>query len=347
MVLLMLVVLCFCSLKEVAASGSPISPQSYKNVLNQGFTTTYFEQLNFDQVYDKKDVEDVSERGFTNLRLRCREDLDGFNMTAFLANLETVVDDCLSLNVTPYISWINHAAEADATEKNRQGYLDWWKAVAIQLKDKDYRLSFNLFTELDTDSSLRTNTSGYNDWTRSVIKVIRDTGGNNEKRILILASPEISAEGLQKIDPTIYQNDTYLMIEAHTYAAGPQNIFENGSCKSSPPRCWIGDGETMGKSLVDQNIEFATKFTRDNGIEIVWGAWMPFDNTSGGLNETEVIDFSTYFVQSLKNASIPWSVNDLNTFYDVMANQWKTELSTIKEQQFNTTLVLDAIVENM
>lgn len=347
MVMLLLVVLCSFSLEGVFASSSPISPQDYKNVLKQGFATTYFEQLNFDEVYDKKDVEDVAERGFTNLRLRCRQDLDGLNMTDFLANLETVVDDCLSLNVTPYISWINQAAELDATEESRQGYLDWWKAVAMQLKDKDYRVSFNLFNEIDTENSLRKNASSYNDWTRSVIEIIRETGGNNEKRILILASPEKSAEGLQKIDPTIYQNDTYLMIEAHTYAAGPQNVFEDGSCTSSPPSCWTGDGDTMGKSLLDQNIASATNFTRENGIEIVWGSWMPFDSTSGTLNQTEVIDFSTYFVQSLKDASIPWSLNDLDKFYDTMARQWKSELSTIKGQEFNTTLVLDAIVENM
>ena len=78
-------------------------------------------------------------------------------------------------------------------------YVDWWTAVAKQLKDKDYRLSFNLFTELGKDTckrnnksseSLRKKTHKYNIWTRNVTKAIRKTGGNNAQRILILGSPE-------------------------------------------------------------------------------------------------------------------------------------------------------------
>ena len=77
--------------------------------------------------------------------------------------------------------------------------MDWWTAVAKQLKKKDYRLSFNLSTELGKDTcernnrsseSLREKTDKYNLWTRNVTKAIRKTGGNNAQRILILGSPK-------------------------------------------------------------------------------------------------------------------------------------------------------------
>ena len=66
-------------------------------------------------------------------------------------------------------------------------------------KKRDYRLSFNLSTELGKDicernnrssESLREKTDKYNLWTRNVTKVIRKTGGNNAQRILILGSPK-------------------------------------------------------------------------------------------------------------------------------------------------------------
>ena len=35
-------------------------------------------------------------------------------------------------------------SEAYATENDRTAYVSWWTAVARQLKNRDYRLSFNL-----------------------------------------------------------------------------------------------------------------------------------------------------------------------------------------------------------
>ena len=52
-------------------------------------------------------------------------------------------DDCgRLLSVIPIISWIHHQAEACAMKEDFIAYVDWWTAVAKQLKDKDYRLSF-------------------------------------------------------------------------------------------------------------------------------------------------------------------------------------------------------------
>ena len=116
----------------------PIAPVDYQKVIGTGFSTSYFKTLDFSK-YHKKNVIDVYDRGFRNLRLRSGANLDGLNMTVYLTNLETVVDDCLSVGVTPIISWINHQDEANATEEARQRYLKWWDQVATRLKNKDYR----------------------------------------------------------------------------------------------------------------------------------------------------------------------------------------------------------------
>lgn len=308
---------CVCTFEVTLASTTPITTSAYVKVLKQGFSTNYFNALNFDSVYDMQNVKDVYAKGFRNLRIPCRSDLDGFNMTEFLTNLETVVDDCLDVGVTPVVSWIQAEAKGNATTANQQDYLQWWKDVATQLKDKDYRLSFSLFA----------------DWTEAAVKIIRNSGGNNKNRVIMLASSK--------------KDDEYVMVEAHTYAAGPQNQYEDGKCSGSPPRCWEDDGIKIGKIIIDKNIDDATNNKTTSGLQVYWGAWSAMDNKSGTLNQTEVIDFCKYFVNALKTESIPWSLNVLDMFYDTTRSIWLTGLQTVKDQQFNMSLILDAIVENM
>ena len=140
--------------------------------------------------YRTENIQDVYDKGFRNLRICSRADL--FNTTdetrfqGFLTTLTEVVDECLRVGVAPVISWIHHEAEANTTEEHRQNYLDWWKRVAFELKDRSYNLSFNLFNELRVDKcgnmcadSLRVNKEKYNNWTQEVVWTIRATDGKN------------------------------------------------------------------------------------------------------------------------------------------------------------------------
>ena len=243
----------------------------------------------------------------------------------FLDRLTEVVDECIERDVAPIISWIHHAAEARANETDRQNYIDWWTKVAEKLKDRNYHLSFNLFTELGTDhcaengedrkgetcaGSLRRNTMKYNNWTSEVISAICATGENNAERIIILGAPEKTTKGLNNIDLPDPKDRSFLMVEWHEYAAGPTTSDPNR------PRHWSGNGSDAQKSQLRDGIDKAKTFTDNTGIPTYFGAWMPRDNTDGGLNEAEVINFARFFVDLLKSAQIPWSLNVLDNYYD-------------------------------
>ena len=65
--------------------------------------------------------------------------------------------------------------------------------MALEVKDRSYNLSFNLFNELGVDkcgdmcaNSLRVNKEEYNNWTQEVVWTIRATDGKNTQRIFIL-----------------------------------------------------------------------------------------------------------------------------------------------------------------
>jgi|EP01046_Picozoa_sp_COSAG06_P038509 hypothetical protein len=49
---------------------------------------------------------------------------------------------------------------------------------------------------------------------------------------------------------------------------------------------------------------------------------MPYDNTNGDLSQLEVDAFACYFSLVARRHSIPWSINDLSKFYDVVAREW-------------------------
>ena len=335
-----------------AVQPKPLSAKRYQKLIGPGFATNWFKTEKPMAKYSEKNVEDVHDKGFTNLRLRCRADLYSYDYTAanftwFLGNLTTVVDHCLKHEVMPIISWIHHHAEAYATKEDHDAYVAWWTAVARQLRDRNYKLSFNLFTELGIDDcgkncgeSLRRRNDKYNRWTADVVAAIRGTGGKNAKRILILGSPGKTAKDLNKIKTDIYKNDPYTMAEWHIYASGP-NKNPDGQ------KFWRGNGVPKGQENVRKAIYEATNFTKDTDLLTYLGAWMPQDNKDGDLREEEVMNFARFFVTELRTVNIPWSLNVLDRYYDTKENTWLTEKQIIKGRALNMSRVLDNIREVM
>ena len=225
--------------------------------------------------------------------------------------------------------------------------MNWWTAVANHLKNKDYRLSFNLFTELGVDQcgdscgeSLRKSRKKYTRWTRDVVKAIRGTGGKNTNRILILGSPTKTAKGLSLIKKDLYKNDKYMMAEWHLYASGPNK--NEGSAKY-----WEGKGRSEGRDNVNEAIEQGTNFSKRSNLLTYFGAWMPADNKEGSLEESEVIAFAEYFVKRMKIAGLPWSLNVLDRYYNTSKSEWIIGKQNIKGAEIDMSKVLEKIVKFM
>lgn len=328
----------------------PILPVKYQKMIGPGFATKYFGTPGRMAKYREQNIKDVSDAGFKNLRLRSSGENEKFPFDQYRINISRVVDDCLKYNVIPIVAYANAEVQSYANETNRAKYLAWWEAVATLLKDRDYRLSFNLFIEIGfatcpappCKESLRKNKAVYNEWTAAVIKTIRGTGGNNAKRIILLACPAKTAMGLTEIDRDIFEDDLYLMVEWHIYAAGPTHEVPTSK------KYWEGEGDNYGKAHVDTAIAYATNWTRETGILTYLGAWMAQHNGANGLNQSEVISFTKYFVKALGEEGIPWSLNALeNMYYEPVESRWVTELRWNYDVYLNMSLVLEAIKETM
>ena len=324
----------------------PISAADYAAGAKQGFSTNYFKTEEPLRKYDNKTIEDVYAFGFRNLRIRCSasmhspEDVDKFN--AFLDDLETVVNNCLTVGVWPIISWIHHDAEIHPNETYRQQYIEWWVGVAQHLQNKDYRLGFNLFTELGYTGceekkcvdSIRKNPETYTNWTVSVVTAIRYLNGNNKNRTLILTSPSKAADGLHKIETDIYKNDNNMLAEYHFYAAGPT--------KTTTSKRYWENGTREDKKRVRQAIKAGAQWAKEN-IPVYFGAWMTNDNWYGGLDQNECQKFACYFAKQLKANKIPWSMNVLDLYYNTRKSQWIEELQIIPRDSTRQLNMMDIL----
>ena len=350
-----------CASIEVDFS-QPVTAADYHKIIKEGFATNYFKSdfgVRNRYKYNSKNIQDIYDRGFRNVRLRARPRIyntpyeKDIQFTWFLNNLTMVVDDCIRVGVAPIISWENHIGEEFATEEERGYFLDFWRLVAEKLKDRNYHLSFNIFTELGTgycktqcEQSLRTNITKYNEWTRAVVNTIRSAGGKNAERIIILGAPQKTSENLGLIDRSIYHNDPYMLVEWHFYAAGPNKNRKRNGRESK--RFWRGNGTESQRQVLKDFIKKAEDFANNGGLPGYFGAWMPKDNINGNLSQQEVVNFARFFVNELKLKNIPWSLNVLDNYYDTVESEWITGIQILPPRGPNgVPLEMDIVLDNI
>ncbi|XP_053385984.1 uncharacterized protein LOC128550641 [Mercenaria mercenaria] len=332
---------------------NPILPEVFQSVIGQGFAVKYFTQITKKPIekYNESNIQDVYDAGFRNVRLRCTASFypypyNSTNFTTlFLDNLEKVVDKCLEVGVAPIISWANVPAQNYATQEDEDNFVTWWTKVAERLKQKDFRLAFNLMTEIgnafcgkqddcDINGTIKENITKYYSWTSRAKEAIRNTTKNNKRRILILSSPKKSAWGLDLIPKELYKRDRYLMVEHHHYASGPNKKPDSG-------KYWTGNGTEEQRKMLVEELTFASNFALKN----YFGAWAPLDIKKGTLLQHEVESFAKFFVSTLRNFSVPWSLNALDMYYDTKSATWLTEYQ--EEKGLNMAPVLDVIKQYM
>jgi len=305
-----------------------MTANQYKDVIGRGVSTSWFKGSGNN--YNRQTLTDLKARGFHNVRIRT--DASVHNTSSELNVLASVVDDCIAEGIVPIISWINHAAEDRGNNTDRTNYVNWWEDVAIKMAGKSDIIAFNLFTELGSSSPIRTDLSKYNDWTQRAVNAIRAV---SPTRIIILSSPSKKSTGLSDISSSIYNNDNYMMAEWHLYASGPT---QNGGQKN-----WEGNGSESDRENVTSIIDIAMSWTNNSGIYTYFGAWMPMDNINGDLNQSEVENFATFFLQQLSNAGIPWSANALDQYYEPDNNTWLST-NNIGGRNLNMTDIVDILV---
>lgn len=245
----------------------------------------------------------------------------------WMARVKQVVDDVLAedmyciINVhhdtgTANTHWLVASEENYAVSKDR--FTGLWKQIATTFKDYDNRLMFEGYNEMtdDADSwcfaSFGTPgnydegmaTSAYNainSYAQDFVKTVRESGGNNDKRNLIVNTyAACSGDGNWNShlkDPLIRMKlpedpaTDHLMLQVHYYPSFKANDDYEGSVK------------TFIKNL-DENL--ASK-----GAPVIIGEWGVSDTSEirYDKNHSKFIEFAEFFVKTAKAhnmATIYW-----------------------------------------
>lgn len=226
-------------------------------------------------------------------------------------------------------TWIKADETSYQNNKARFEYL--WKQIAEEFKDYDGHLLFEGYNEmLDTKSSWcyasMNATGGYdasmatsaynaiNDYAQSFVNTVRETGGNNTTRNLIVTTYAAASgtgtwnshlqDPLKTLKiPTDVTTD-HIIFEVHSY---PELVKTIGGVATSKTIAEI-------KSEIDSMISYLKTHLISKGAPVIIGEWGT-SNVDAGSGKTDydlrrslMLDFVAYYVQKTK-------AENIGTFY--------------------------------
>lgn len=301
------------SYADVLNSQIPIKPSHMVKIMGSGVDVTWSEVNSKIAVYSTQASKDFADKGFKHFRLRVAND-DVATITGFL---DQQVQDALDHGVIPIIANQSHSFEDNPTLETQAAWIKWWKDIAEHYKDYPYEVMFDLIVEIAASSALSDEPiEQLNEAYEQAVTAIRNTGGFNEKRIIIFSAHKRSdpTKMMQLDIPT--QGNGYLIGEFHEgYASGPSIDPTN------PHYYWNGTAEEI--KLMSERADAAVEWSTFTGIPIWEGAWMPGNyNKGNNYDIARQIKFVEDFVNVLNDRKIPHAVNATKKFYDVTTNEW-------------------------
>ncbi|MGN0352654.1 MAG: cellulase family glycosylhydrolase [Roseburia sp.] len=176
-----------------------------------------------------------------------------------------------------------------------------WKQIADYFQDYDDRLMFEGFNEprlVGTEEEWgKGTTESYlviNELNRKFVETVRNTGGNNENRYLLITAYR---SGSQKdmLDAVKIPNDRYLIFSAHSYAPNDFAQDKEGTAEWS-------EEEEQSTIPVDVDFEWLQEFMEENQIPVILTEFGAVDKE----NQEEREAWCSYYVECAREAGIPY-----------------------------------------
>ena len=182
-------------------------------------------------------IDFVKSQGFRSIRIPCAwvwghiADAENYTIdAAWMARVREIVDYCINDGLYVMLNdhydggWMeNHIADNDeATKvKNREVLRAIWTQIATEFRDYDEHLLFAGMNEPNADTQAATN--NLIEYEQVFIDAVRATGGNNEKRILIIQGPNTDVDKTCQYMNTLPKDiiEGKLAIEVHYYNPWP------------------------------------------------------------------------------------------------------------------------------
>ncbi len=268
-------------------------------------------------------IDEISARGFKTIRMpitwgsHTGAAPDYIIEEEWLDRVEQVVnygldnDMFVIINIHHDNSWVIPTFNKQPEVSARLGKV--WTQIANKFKEYDEHLIFETLNEPRLEGSAQEWTGGtsegrtvLNQYHKASLEAIRATGGNNEKRHIMISTYAASSIPVAMNDLEIPNDDERVIISIHSYFPYPFTLGE-----SDPT--W---GTAADKRDLDAELDrMKTKFI-DNGRPVVMGEW-------GSINQDNLQDrltHATYYAEAAAARGIVpiwWdngNVNELGIF---------------------------------
>lgn len=285
-------------------------------------------------------IDYVKAQGFRSIRIPCAwvmghlSDAATYTIDAqWMARVKEIVD--YSLNAGLYVvinqhwdgGWLeNNIADKSKMAVNKTILEAIWKQIANAFKDYDERLLFAGLNEPNAENQAATD--NLLEYEQTFIDVVRQTGGNNEKRVLIVQGPSTNIDHTCNYMKTLPDDPAKqrLMVEVHYYAPWQFWGMEHDESWGKVFYYWGAGNHVSGsqhnatwgeESYVEEELEKMKKQFGDKGIPVYIGEFganwrtMPAGENQEKHNASIQTHYRVVVQKALEKGMIPviWDTN--------------------------------------
>ena len=249
----------------------------------------------------KKTIKAVKDAGFNAVRIPVRWQSHITNPQAmsidkaWMQRVRQIIDWCLAYDLkviinTHHDKWLEGRPTYQYKEENNRRLALLWMNIASEFAAYDYRVAFAGTNEVHIRDNWgkpeQENLDVQNSYNQTFIDVVRATGGNNQKRHLIVqtyvCNPDFGLNGGFVIPTDTEGNgNRYMSVEFHYYTpwdyAGECRYYWWGEPYKQYGEASPSNEQTMTDFLDKLSAEWGAK-----GLGMVMGEWGVTDHTQGG-----------------------------------------------------------------
>ena len=285
----------------------------------------------------RKTIKAIKDAGFNAIRIPVRWQFHITNAQAmsidkaWMKRIREVVDWCLENDLkvminTHHDQWLEGRPLHSYQQENCQKLALLWFNIASEFADYDYRVAFAGTNEVHIPDNWgkpeAENLEVQNAYNQTFIDVVRATGGNNEKRHLIVqtyvCNPDFGLNDGDFIIPTDIEGNgnDYMSVEFHFY-----NPWEYaGECKYyywGESYRQFGEVPASNEQSMTDLFDRAVAAWADKGLGVIIGEWGVTDHVKG--NEADKIHenmtyYCRFFVSEARKRGFSTFVWDNNSF---------------------------------
>ncbi|TCN26198.1 cellulase family glycosylhydrolase [Mesobacillus foraminis] len=299
----------------------------------------------------KELIQQIAKQGYKSIRIpitwdqRMGEGPDYKIDPAFMDRVEEVVNWSLDAGLYVMInlhhdSWIWVHQMGENRDEVFPRYQAAWTQIAHTFKDHSHKLMFESINEPRFNSGWgsedQTHYVHLDELNTSFHKIVRESGGKNTDRPLVLPTLETNAgqERLDELYQTIVKlDDPNLIATIHYYGFWPFSVNIAG----------FTTFEEQTKKDITDTFDRAYDTLVSKGIPVILGEYglLGFDKNTGTIEQGEKLkffEFLTHYVQEknithmlwdngqhFNRTNLKWNDQD---FYELMRASWKTRSAT-------------------